>query len=92
MVLVELCWVLQRLYAATDAELLDTAADLLGSATLQIESCVVVQATVQRLRSLKCNAGFADHLIVEITKNQGCTHTFSFDKAAVRSAGMQLLA
>lgn len=90
-VLVEMCWVLQRLYAATDAELLETVADLLGSATLQVESRAVVQATVQRLRSLKTKAGFADHLIVEIAKSKGCTHTFSFDKAAVRSAGMQLL-
>lgn len=90
-VLVEMCWVLQRLYAATEGELLETVADLLGSATLQVESRAVVQATVQRLRSLKSKAGFADHLIVEIAKNQGCTHTVSFDKAAVRSAGMQLL-
>ena len=90
-VLVEMCWVLQRLYAATEAELIETVADFLGSATLQIESRAVVQATVQHLKSLKSKAGFVDHLIVEIAKTQGCTHSLSFDKAAVRSAGMQLL-
>jgi predicted nucleic-acid-binding protein len=96
-VLVELYWVLKRLYAATDEELLETVADLLGSAHFQIESRAMVHAVVQRVKSLKSEtgkpgkAGLTDHLIVEIAKTQGCSHTVSFDKAAVRSAGMQLL-
>lgn len=90
-VLVELCWVLKRLYGATEPELVETAADLLGSTRFQVESRAVVQAVVQRMRTLKSKGGLADHLIVEIAKNQGCSHTVSFDKAAVRSAGMQLL-
>ena len=91
-VLVETCWVLKRLYAATGLELLETVADLLGHAHFQVESRAVVQAAVQRLRKLKSKAGFADHLIVEVARMQGCTHTVSFDKVAVRSTGMQLLA
>ena len=91
-VLVETCWVLKRLYAATGLELLETVADLLGHAHLQVESRAVVQATVHRLRKFKSKAGFANHLIVEVAMMQGCTHTASFDKLAVRSAGMQLLA
>ena len=91
-VLVELCWVLKRLYRATEPELIETATDLLGSARFQVESRAVVQAAVQRMRMLKCKGGLTDHLIVEIAKTQGCTHTVSFDKAAVRSAGMRLLA
>ena len=90
-VLVELYWVLKRLYAATDSELLDTVADLLDSAHFQIESRAMVQAAVQRVKSLKSKSGLTDHLIVEIAKAQGCSHTVSFDKAAVRSAGMRLL-
>lgn len=90
-VLVELCWVLKRLYGATELELIDTATDLLGSACFQVESRAVVQTVVQRMRMLKSKGGFTAHLIVEIAKTQGCTHTVSFDKAAVRSAGMQLL-
>ena len=91
-VLVETCWVLQRLYAATGLELLETVADLLGHAHFQVERRAVVQAAVQRLRKLKSKADFADHLIVEVARMQGCTHTVSFDKVAVRSAGMLLLA
>lgn len=91
-VLVELCWVLKRLYGATEPELVETATDLLGSARFQVENRAVVQAAVQRIRMLKSKGGLTDHLIVEIAKAQGCTHTVSFDKAAVRSAGMRLLA
>lgn len=90
-VLVELYWVLKRLYAATDSELLDTVADLLDSAHFQLESRAMVQAAVQRVKSLKSKAGLTDYLIVEIANSNGCSHTVSFDKAAVRSAGMQLL-
>lgn len=91
-VLVELCWVLKRLYGATELELIDTATDLLASARFQVEGRAVVQAAVQRMRTPKSKGGLTDHLIVEIAKTQGCTHTVSFDKAAVRSAGMRLLA
>lgn len=90
-VLVELYWVLRRLYAATDNELLETVTDLLGSAHFQIESRAMVQAAVQRVKLLKSKSGLTDHLVVEIAKAQGCSHTVSFDKVAVRSAGMRLL-
>jgi predicted nucleic-acid-binding protein len=96
-VLVELYWVLRRLYAATDEELLETVADLLGSAHFRIESRAIVQAAVQRVKLPKSapgkpsKAGLTDYLIFEIAKTEGCSKTVSFDKAAVRSAGMQLL-
>lgn len=90
-VLVEMCWVLRRIYAASESELVDTVTDLLGSAHFQVESRAVVQAALQRICALKTNAGLTDLIIVEVAKAQGCTHTVSFDKAAVRSAGMQLL-
>ena len=91
-VLVELCWVLNRLYGATENEIVATAGDLLASELFHVESRAVVQAAVQRIHALKSKGGFTDHLIVEIAKTQGCTHTVSFDKAAVRTAGMRLLA
>lgn len=91
-VLVELCWVLKRLYAATEGELVGTVQDLLGAAQFLVESREVVQAATQRLISLKSGrVGLADMLITEIAKAQGCSHTVSFDKDAVRSAGMRLL-
>lgn len=91
-VLVELCWVLKRLYAANELELLGTVQDLLGAAQFRVESRAVVQAATQRLFGLKSvRVGLSDLLITEIAKNQGCSHTVSFDKDAVRLAGMTLL-
>lgn len=91
-VLVELCWVLKRLYGATELELLETVADLLGSPHFQVENRAMVQASVLRMRALKTKSGFTDILIVAIAEAQGCSRTVSFDKVAVRSAGMHLLA
>lgn len=90
-VLVELGWVLRRLYGATEAELADTAADLLASPQFHVEDRSVVQATVQHFRSLKSKAGWTDQLVAQIAKAAGCGRTVTFDKAAVRTAGMQLL-
>ncbi len=90
-VLVELFWVLKRLYSATEVELLDTVADLLASSGFQMESRAVVQASVLRMRAQKGKIGFTDLLIVAIAEAQGCSHTVSFDKIAVRSAGMHRL-
>ena len=91
-VLVELCWVLKRLYAATEDEIVDTVEDLLGTAQFHVEGRAVVQAAMQGATQRHgAKAGFTDRLIVEIAKTHGCSHTVSFDKGAVRSAGMVLL-
>lgn len=91
-VLVELCWVLRRLYAASEVELMDTVNDLLSTPQFQLECREIVQAATQHMASHKnAKVGFSDVLIVEIAKAQGCTHTVSFDRNAVRSAGMVLL-
>ena len=39
-----------------------------------------------------CKAGLTDVLVAQIAANRGCTHAVSFDKGAVRHAGMTLLA
>jgi predicted nucleic-acid-binding protein len=92
-VLVELCWVLQSLYRVTTLELLDLIDDLLRSRHLQLEHRAAVQAAVHTLRqNPKASAGLADVLITQIGQALGCSHTVSFDKGAVRWAGMTLLA
>ena len=91
MVLTELGWVLKRLYGASEAELLQTVADLLASPQFQVENRAVVQAAVQHMRGLRTQAGWTDLLIAQIAQAQGCRHTVTFDKTAVRSAGMRLL-
>jgi predicted nucleic-acid-binding protein len=91
-VLVEVCWVLQRLYAATASEVLATVEDLLESAQFVIENRQAVQLATQQVRARPgAKVGLTDVLIVEIAKAQGCVHTVSFDKGAVRCAGMTLL-
>ena len=91
-VLVELCWVLQSLYSVSATELLDMTDDLLISRNLQIEHRDAVQAALQTLRAHPAVAvGLSDALIAHVGQAQGCSHTVSFDKGAVRWAGMQLL-
>ncbi|MDB5779352.1 MAG: hypothetical protein JWP79_321 [Polaromonas sp.] len=92
-VLVELCWVLRRLYSASADELLATVEDLLNTPRFQLERRDVVTATVQFMKAGDgAKAGFADVLIAQLAAAQGCSRTVSFDNAAVRYAGMTLLA
>lgn len=92
-VLMELCWVLKRLYSASADELLATVEDLLNTPRFQLDRRDVVAATVQFMKAgAGAKAGFADALIAQLAAAQGCSRIVSFDKAAVRSAGMALLA
>lgn len=91
-VLAELCWVLKRLYGASPVELLSTVEDLLGVPQFHLEHREVIHAAIGRSRSGKgARAGFVDVLIAQAAEAAGCSHTVSFDRAAVRSAGMKLL-
>ena len=88
-VLAELCWVLARLYSATTDELTAAVQDLLDTPEIHLDSRDAVIATVQHFNAHKGGkAGFADVLITQLAAAQGCSHTVSFDKLAVRSAGM----
>lgn len=87
-VLVETCWVLKRLYAATPAELREIVRDLLDTRQLVVERRAVVAAALARLGD---GAGdIADALVVEGASEAGCTRTVTFDKAAVK-LGMVVL-
>jgi predicted nucleic-acid-binding protein len=91
-VIAELCWVLNRLYSASMDELVTMLEDLLRTPQFQIERREVVQAAIGRFKAGgNRKSGLTDALIAQIADSDGCTHTVSFDKAAVRSAGMTLL-
>jgi predicted nucleic-acid-binding protein len=93
LVLAELCWVLKRLYSATPAEVKGTVEDLLRMPQLQLEGREIVQAALAGAKAGKgLKSGFVDALIAQVARAHGCRHTLSFDKAAVRDAGMVLLA
>lgn len=92
-VLVELCWVLKRLYAATRQELLDTVADLLAGVQFHVDQRDVVQATVRYLRERPdSKVDLPDVLIAQLARASGCAQTVTFDHQAARAAGMSLLA
>ena len=91
-VVAELCWVLSSLYTATMDELVATLDDLLNTPRFFIEKREVLQAAIARLKTASSRKeGLADALIAEIAALAGCTKTKTFDKTAVRSAGMTLL-
>lgn len=88
-VLVELCWVLQKLYGATTSELSETVADLLATPQFKLQAREAVQDAVQALQVGKSGkAGFADFLISRIALREGCRQVVSFDRVAIRHAGM----
>lgn len=92
-VVAELCWVLASLYSATNEELVTTLDDLLLMPQFQVERRDVVQSAIRQFRAASSRkAGLTDLLIAQIAANEGCTHTVSFGKGAIRHAGMTLLA
>ena len=92
-VLAELCWVLHRLYSATMDELIAMLDDLLGTPQFHLERRDVVQAAMSRFKAgTSRKAGVVDALTAQIAESEGCAYTVSFDRAAVRAAGMTLLA
>lgn len=94
-VLVELCWVLERIYAATPTEIGEMVNDLLNTPTFHLQHREAVHEATRQLltaRHTKAQgAGFADRVIAQVALKEGCSSTVSFDRAAVRSAGMTLL-
>lgn len=91
-VLVELCWVLERIYSATPREIGETISDLLETPRFHLQQREVVQQAVRRFQDKKAGkAGFADLLIAQIALDEGCSSIVSFDRGAVRTAGMTLL-
>jgi predicted nucleic-acid-binding protein len=88
-VLVEVWWVLKRLYRATAPELRLTVQDLLDTRQFVVEQR---SAVMQALKRLDASSGdIADTLIVELSLTAGCERVVTFDKDAVRT-GMTLLA
>ncbi|MGJ7543877.1 PIN domain-containing protein [Variovorax sp. LT1R16] len=94
-VLVELCWVLERIYDVTAAEIGEMVNDLLNTPTFHLQHREAVHEAARQLltaRTTKAQgAGFADRVIAQVALKEGCSSTMSFDRAAVRSAGMTLL-
>lgn len=88
--LVEVVWVLEGCYGSTKEEIIDIVERLLRVKQLLVQDAEVVWQAVRLFRNGK--ADFADCLIERTGSTHGCDHTVSFDKAAVKAAGMVQLA
>lgn len=92
-VVAEFRWVLNSLYGATMAELVATLEDFLNAPQFCMEKREVLQAAIGRFKAAGGRkVGLVGALIAEIAASTGCAATMTFDKAAVRAAGMTLLA
>lgn len=88
-VLCELVWVLEDVYAMKKPKLVEILRTLLESDELMIESKPLAWQAFRHFS--EASLDFSDALIVEIGKDAGCIHTLTFDKAAAKTAGFTLL-
>ena len=88
-VLVELVWVLQKIYRLPRADIADAIEGLLGARELVMEAADRVAIAVDRYR--KGGPGFADQMIALAGQGAGCQATVTFDRKASGLPGMTLL-
>lgn len=86
---VELVWVLTGCYASTKSEICEVLETLLRTKELIVAQAETVWKALRQFRVN--NADFADCLIACSGTEAGCDYTLTFDKAAVKNCGMQLL-
>lgn len=80
--MVETVWVLTRVYRFTNSEIAAAVERLLQVGVLVIENAPEVFAAMVMVKSGR--GSFADALIGALGAGAGCTHTVTFDKAALR--------
>jgi predicted nucleic-acid-binding protein len=88
--ILELFWVVTKIYRVDKAGVVQILDTLLASRDLVIENLDTLRKTVWLYRS--GNADFADCLISSSARAAGCSRTVTFDRLAARDAGMELLA
>jgi predicted nucleic-acid-binding protein len=88
-VLVELHWVLERVYKVDRDSRLVITESILSADQLKIESAPFVRQALSLSKTTK--ADFPDCLIAKLLESAGCQTIYTFDKAAAKHAGMTLL-
>ena len=88
-VVVELVWVLTRVYGFDKEKLLVVLGNLLASGDIEVEQAEVFAAALRGFQ--KTGAQFSDLLISAGARQAGCSQTFTFDDRAAKQAGMTLL-
>ena len=87
----ETVWVLKRLYAAGRSELVHVVENLLAAPNIVVERRASVRKALQ-LFNASSTVGFADCLIAQLNLDAGCTQTVTFDRAAAKVIGFELVA
>jgi predicted nucleic-acid-binding protein len=87
--LAELAWVLNSNYRTPRETIVDAISHLLVDARFVVQEARAVWAALDAYQ--QGLADFADALIAALDRQQGCTHTVTFDRRAARLPGMTLL-
>lgn len=87
-VLVETWWVTTRAYGISVEQVSGVFERLCHASTVTVEARSAVMRALEAARS---GADFADALIAITASRAGSTHTVTFDRRAVKGAGMTLL-
>ena len=90
LVLAETIWVLQAVYARTDAQLALALDLLLAHQSLVMQDADTVAAALAHYRN-KPALGFSDCLVLEIARKAGHSPLGTFDKALAKLPGAQKL-
>ncbi len=87
--LAETAWVMREIYARNRTEIAALIEAILNSEGLVVQMAELVWRSLHDFGS--GSADLADHLIERLGAGAGCDWTYSFDKSAVRDAGMRLV-
>ncbi len=88
-VLIELIWLLRRVYNQSRSQVAMILDELLAIDTLVFEHQALVLQALAIYHTM--SSDFSDLLIHKINQQQGCVYTVTFDKGAVNKAGMTKL-
>lgn len=86
-VVLELVWVMTRIYGVDRAGMIGLLESLLALPSLVIEQSNTVYEALRLYRI--GNAEFADCLIASSARAAGCSRILTFDRVAARDAGMK---
>lgn len=85
----ELVWVLKSRYRATAAELSGTLVQLLSDDRFVVQGRQALWLALDIVE--RSSVDLADALIAFVNLEQGCSHTVTFDRGALRIPGMALI-
>jgi predicted nucleic-acid-binding protein len=81
-VLCELVWVLQGAYKVDKQKTINIIEQLLHTSQFTCQAPDIIWSALKNYRN--GSADFADYITSSINKHQGCEHTLSFDKKALK--------